>query len=432
MKWLNRITGRGKAGAEIPSIVAFHEIDTWLEKISESLFRGMGTNTIALYDEMADKREELRQNVSELRDAEPKADMPAQITKIGLLSRDKMVKLLYSLCDKIVIPAQTDYRTVLDFHKMASHSIESVLAKISKNIYYVRSLFPEEAREVETNLNQLRDILDRLVAPMKGKESKITDLSRVHALIKAIREQMAEIESERERIRVEEEERSAIEHEIELSERRLRMIEGESEWKRLKEYEAELTAIEEELNTLRQDINNLFTPLQKPLSLLKKQDRSGRVSLSPTVRKAITAILSSPVQALNEDEDIEDYLRSIRAVINEMDAIKERTRDRALKWIDHLLNSGTDMSGIRARYELLSSRAEELRRELSALEITNEKKRLEHAITAAKGQLTRLDDLIAKRRRGIESHAKELEAKEMMLQKELESITGKRIEVKFE
>ena len=428
MKWLNRITGR--AGTEIPSIVAFNEIDTWLEKISESLFRGMGTNTMALYDEMADKREELRQNVSELRDAEPKADMPAQITKIGLLSRDKMVKLLYSLCDKIVTPAQTDYRTVLDFHKMASHSIESVLAKISKNIYYVRSLFPEEAREVETNLNQLRDILDRLVAPMKGKESKIMDLSRVHALIKAIREQMAEIESERERIRVEEEERSAIEHEIELSERRLRMIEGESEWKRLKDYEAELTAIEEELNTLRQDINNLFTPLQKPLSLLKKQDRSGRVSLSPTVRKAITAILSSPVQALNED--IEDYLRSIRAVILEMDAIKERTRDRALKWIDHLLNSGTDMSGIRARYELLSSRAEELRRELSALEITKEKERLEHAITAAKGQLTRLDDLIAKRRRGIESQAKELEAKEIMLQKELENITGKRIEVKFE
>jgi len=428
MKWLNRITGR--AGAEIPSIVAFHEIDTWLEKISESLFRGMGTNTMALYDEMADKREELRQNVSELRDAEPKADMPAQITKIGLLSRDKMVKLLYSLCDKIVIPAQTDYRTVLDFHKMASHSIESVLAKISKNIYYVRSLFPEEAREVEANLNQLRDILDRLVAPMKGKESKIMDLSRVHALIKAIREQMAEIESERERIRVEEEERSAIEHEIELSERRLRTMEEESEWKRLKEYESELTAIEEELNTLKQDINNLFTPLQKPLSLLKKQDRSGRVSLPPTVRKAITAILSSPVQALNED--IEDYLRSIRAVINEMDAIKERTRDRALKWIDHLLNSGTDMLGIRARYELLSSRAEELRRELSALEITNEKEQLEHAITAAKGQLTRLDDLIAKRRRGIESHAKELEAKEMMLQKELENITGKRIEVKFE
>ena len=90
------------------------------------------------------------------------------------------------------------------------------------------------------------------------------------------------------------------------------------------------------------------------------------------------------------------------------------------------------MSGIRARYELLSSRAEELRRELSALEITNEKERLEHAITAAKGQLARLDDLIAKRRRGIESQAKELEAKEMMLQKELENITGKRIEVKFE
>jgi len=428
MKWLNRITGR--AVAEIPSIVAFHEMDTWLEKVSELLFRGLGTNTMALYEEIADKREELKQYISELRNAEPKADMPAQITKIGLLSRDKMVKLLYSLCDKIVIPSQTDYKTVLDFHNMAYHSIESVLAKIFKNIYYVRSLFPDEVREVETNLNQLRDILDRLIAPMKGKETKVIDLSRVHALIQRIREQMAEIESEKEKIRAEEEERAAIKHEIELSERKLQVIEEEAEWKRLKEYEAELTAIEEELNTLRQDINNLFTPLQKPLSLLKKQDRTGRINLSPTVRTVITSILSSPVQALNED--IEDYLRSIRAVILEMDALKERTRDRALKWIDHLLNTDTDLSGIRARYELLSSRAEEVRSKLSALEITKEKEGLEHAITAARGQLTRLDDLIAKRRRGIESQEKELVANEILLQKELEEITGKRIEVKFE
>ena len=430
MKWLNRITGRSRAVAEIPSIVAFHEMDTWLEKVSELLFRGLGTNTMALYEEIADKREELKQYISELRNAEPKADMPAQITKIGLLSRDKMVKLLYSLCDKIVIPSQTDYKTVLDFHNMAYHSIESVLAKIFKNIYYVRSLFPDEVREVEANLNQLRDILDRLIAPMKGKETKVIDLSRVHALIQRIREQMAEIESEKEKIRAEEEERAAIKHEIELSERKLQVIEEEAEWKRLKEYEAELTAIGEELNTLRQDINNLFTPLQKPLSLLKKQDRTGRINLSPTVRTVITSILSSPVQALNED--IEDYLRSIRAVILEMDALKERTRDRALKWIDHLLNTDTDLSGIRARYELLSSRAEEVRSKLSALEITKEKEGLEHAITAARGQLTRLDDLIAKRRRGIESQEKELVANEILLQKELEEITGKRIEVKFE
>ena len=428
MKWLNRITGR--AVAEIPSIVAFHEMDTWLEKVSELLFRGLGTNTMALYEEIADKREELKQYISELRNAEPKADMPAQITKIGLLSRDKMVKLLYSLCDKIVIPSQTDYKTVLDFHNMAYHSIESVLAKIFRNIYYVRSLFPDEVREVETNLNQLRDILDRLIAPMKGKETKVIDLSRVHALIQRIREQMAEIESEKEKIRAEEEERSAIKHEIELSERKLQVIEEEAEWKRLKEYEAELTAIGEELNTLIQDINNLFTPLQKPLSLLKKQDRTGRINLSPTVRTVITSILSSPIQALNED--IEDYLRSIRAVILEMDALKERTRDRALRWIDHLLNTDTDLSGIRARYELLSSRAEEVRSKLSALEITKEKEGLEHAITAARGQLTRLDDLIAKRRRGIESQEKELVANEILLQKELEEITGKRIEVKFE
>ncbi len=429
MKWLSRLTSN-RSGDEIPTIVSFHELDSWLDKVSNLIFRGMGTNTVALYEELEDKRDELRQCITELRDAEPRGDMPPQIMKIGLLSRDKMVKLLYSLCDRIVTPAntQTSYKTILEFYNRISTSMESVLWNISKSIYYVRSLFPEEVRAVEAELEQVRAILDRLVSPMKGKDRVIQNLSRVYGLMEEIRELMREIEVEEGRIRADEEECTTLRRGIELSEWRLEEIGSDAEWKQVVEYEAELRAIEHEQSTLRSDINNLFAPLQKPLSLLKKQDSTGRIALSPALRTAITSLMSPPVQALNAD--VETHLRSIKELMQDTKLMNDRKRVKTLKWIDHLLN--TDLSGIRARYDSLLSRAEEVRSRLSVLKIKDERDELEQAIKSARGQLTRLEEGIARRRRGIVSLEKELEARVKVLQTELGVITGKRIEVKFE
>lgn len=48
MKWLNRILGK----EEIPSTVAFGEIDSWLEVASKLLFHGLSTNAEQLYEEI--------------------------------------------------------------------------------------------------------------------------------------------------------------------------------------------------------------------------------------------------------------------------------------------------------------------------------------------------------------------------------------------
>jgi len=142
-KWLNRILGKEK----IPSTVAFDEIDSWLEVASKSLFHGLSTNADQLYEEISKIRERLEQHTSELHDAEPDENMPAQVAKIGLSNRDKMVKHLYSLTEKMLIPAQTDYKTVLSFYEKTTSSINFVFDKSSRTIYYVRSLFPEEVKD---------------------------------------------------------------------------------------------------------------------------------------------------------------------------------------------------------------------------------------------------------------------------------------------
>lgn len=427
MKWLDRIRGK----EEIPSTVPFDEIDSWLEMVSKWLFRGLSANADQLYGEIKEIRERLKQNIAELQDAEPIEDIPAPITKIGLSNRDKMVKHLYLLTEKILIPTQTDYKTVLSFYRVTASNIAFALgkSKSSKTIYHVRSLFPDEVKEVILDLDRLKAALNQLIAPVKGKESQIMYLERVPEIVRDIKGLKSEIEKEKEKVREQSKECSALEKRIGMDGRRLSAIEEKEEWMRFKELEIELSASEEELNALESNIRELFSPINKALNLLKKQDETGRHTLNPEERRALSSILSSPIRAL--DEGIRDSLLSIKNIIEGDDSIlKERKRDKTLKWIDHLLN--TELSSIKEKRARLQSRIEETKGELSNLTILKDRKEIERAIISAKGQLAQLQERIHRSKRHVVSLQEEVTEKERLLLEVLEGITGKKIEVKFD
>ncbi|MCW3140763.1 MAG: hypothetical protein N2V72_01075 [Methanophagales archaeon] len=424
-KWLNRILGKEK----IPSTVAFDEIDSWLEVASKSLFHGLSTNADQLYEEISKIRERLEQHTSELHDAEPDENMPPQIAKIGLSNRDKMVKHLYSLTEKMLIPAQTDYKTVLSFYEKTTSSINFVFDKSSRTIYYVRSLFPEEVKEVITDLKQLKTALDQLITPMKGKESQIMNLERASELAVDIKEVKSRIEKEKENVCALEAECSALERRIEMEGERLHAIEEQEEWTRFKELETELFSMKEELNALESDVSKLFSPINKALNLLKKQDETGRRTLTPETQRAISSILSSPIQALGKD--INGFLLSIRDIIEEdASSLKERKRDTTLKWIDHLLHS--ELSSIKGKHEGLQSRIEEVMGKLASMTILKEREELEKSIVSAKGQLSRLQGEVARTKRHVFSLEEELIEKKGLLSEVLEGIAGKKIDVEFD
>jgi hypothetical protein len=373
MKWLNRVIGKGK----IPSIITFDEIDDRLELLSQSLFRGLSTNTDQLYGMIGGTQESLKQNTTKLQEAEQDEKASDFVVKRGLPNRDIMVKHLRSLAEKILIPTQTDYKTVLSFYRVTISNLEFPFGKSLKNIRYVRSLFPDETKAIISDLKRLKILLNRLIAPIKGKEDLITDLEQVSEIIQDIKDLKSELGEEKEKVYGQEEECSALKSKIETEEKRLRAIEEGGEWTRFKALETKLYSLEDELNVLESDISNLFFPINKALSLLKKQDETGRHALTPEERKAILSILSSPIQALGEG-DVTDFLYSIKNVIEkEASILKDQKREKALKWINHLLN--IELSEIKGKRERLQSRIEETRGMISDMTILKDKEETEES-----------------------------------------------------
>jgi hypothetical protein len=426
MKWSNRVRGKRK----IPSVVTFDEIDSWLELVSQSLFRGLSTNTDQLYGMIGDTQKSLKQNTARLQDAERGGKASDFVAKRGLPNRDIMVKHLRSLAEKILIPTQTDYKTVLSFYRVSISNLEFPFGKSLKNIRYVRSLFPDETKAIISDLKRLKILLNRLIAPIKGKEDLIADLEQASEIIQDIKDLRSGLEEEKEKVYDQEEECSALKSKIETEKKRLRAIEEGKEWTRFKELKTKLSSLEDELNVLESDIGSLFFPLNKTLSLLKKQDETGRHTLTPEERKAILSILSSPIQALSEG-DVTDFLCSIKNVIEgEVSILKDQKREKALKWINHLLS--IELFEIKDKRERLQSRIEETRGAISSMTILKDKEETEESIVSVNRQLTRLQEGKARSKRHTVSLEAELTEKKRLLLEALERIARKEIEVKFD
>ncbi len=425
MKWLSRIFGREK----IPTTIAFDGIYAWLDTASGALFPGLSTTASRLYEEMKDVRDRLGQNTSELRDAEPAEHIPAPIAKSGLTARDKMVKHLNSMVEKMSIPTQTDYKTVLSFHRTTTSSMEFTLAMPRRNIYCVRSLFPDEVEKVFSNLDRLKTLLNQLIAPLAEKESQIMNLDRVPEIVRSVKDIKSTIEREKEVVDNREKEVFALEKRLEADKERMRLLEEGEEWTRFKELEIKLSSLEKELNTLEANLAMLFSPIDKALKLLKRQDETGRHTLALGERRALSSILSSPIHAL--DGDVDDFLRTLRSIIEgDVLPLKGRGREKAVKWIDHLLDA--EISSIKGRHDSLQLDIKEIKGRLSNTTILKDRREIERTIVSTEGQLAQLREGIERSKRHIDSLEKNLAGEVRRLLEALENIAGKKIDVEFD
>lgn len=413
----------------MPTTITFDGIGAWLDTASGALFPGLSTTASRLYGEINDVQDRLRQNISELQDAKPAEHIPAPITKSGFTTRNKMVKHLNYLVEKMSTPTQTDYKTILSFHKTTTSSIKFALAMPRKNIYCIRSLFPDEVENVFSNLDRLKTLLNQLITPLVEKESQIMNLERVPEIVQNVKNIKSTIEGGKGMVNDREEKALALEKRIEVDEERMRMLEEGGEWMRFKELETELSSLEKELNMLEADLAKAFLPIDKALRLLKKQDETGRHTLAPGERRVLSSILSSPIRAL--DENVGDFLRALRNIIEgDVLPLKGRRRDKTLKWIDHLLNA--EISSIRGRHDLLQSKNEETKDQLSGLTIFKDKRNIERTIISAKDQLARLQEGTDRSKKHMVSLEENLAGEVRLLLEALENIAGKKVDVELD
>ncbi|HDS46353.1 MAG TPA: hypothetical protein ENN68_09820 [Methanomicrobia archaeon] len=427
MKWLSRLRGREEIA--LPTTVAFEELDAWLAQVSQSLLGDLSANAEQGYTAIRESRARLRQRVAELETADSTEQVPDRIVKIGLTSRKKMVKHLEAITEKVTLPATSDYHTIIAFHRETTAALEFPFGKSRTNIYCVRSLFPNEIKEIITELNHLRSGLDLLIAPLQGKEEQLLALERVPELAASIEDLRAELVRERQHHLQQENELTTLNQRIEAARKGLQTLEAGEEWQQFVALERERSALKAELGELELNVQKLFAPLSKPLTLLMKQDESGRLRLAQADRRAILSLLESPGEAL--EGDVTGSLTSIKELIeSDPTVLKDRKRENALSWLAKLLE--LDLVSIVEKRRSLESQITELSTSCAHATIRQEKEERERALSAAQEQRTQAQDERERAAKRIASLDADLAHQKQFLGAALADLAGKEIKLVLE
>ena len=427
MKWLSRL--RGREEITVPTTVAFEELDAWLAQASKSLFGDLSANAEQGYAAIRESRDRLRHHVAELGDADSTEQVPDRIVKIGLTSRKKMVKHLQAITEKLTPPAQTDHHTIIAFHRETTAALEFPFGKSQTNIYCVRSLFPNEIKEIINELNQLRSGLDLMIAPLKGKEQQLRASERVPELAASSKQLRLELLQEREHLSNQENELKTLNQRIEHERKQQLMLEASEEWHRFTTLERERSALHAELSELESNVQKLFAPLSKPLMLLLKQDESGRLTLAQADRRAISSLLESPSTAL--EGDITGSLSSIKGLIeDDPTVLKDRKRESALSWLDKLLKA--DLDSIAEKRRRILSQIAEVEASCVNAAIRHEKEERARALSSAQEELAQAQEERERAKKRIAMLEADLVKTKQFLDAILTELAGKEIELVLE
>lgn len=423
LKWFDKIFSR-EDKAEMP--IPFSSIDAWLEEKTRAWF-DLRTQARGLHREIEETLDKLEKSVSELEEAEPEGRLPMRLVKAGCDNRDKLVKQLRALLGKTRIPDNTDYETILGFHRNTSQNIRSFLENTRKSQQYSKALFLGETKQVISGIRSLSSLLEKLVEPIREREEEIGALAQAKDKIKRIRDISARLENEK---KIEDELKIRLfsrEKALRDSENRLRELKEGEEWGRWKLEEEELQALKIELVRLEGDITSLFSPLNKALDRLRKQCDSGRYTLKPEFREVLNQLLIEPVRAGEVGAFLEELKKLVEGDILKLTPGKQ---DKTLEQIDYLLKTNTFASSKKKHGEI-QKKVMLLEDSLSRSMVKKDISRIEGEISSGGEEVSGIKKDIESSQKRIRDLEQELASTRISLEDSLSRVAGKKIALAY-
>lgn len=323
------------------------------------------------YAEIKNTLEKLKHDIDRLRKAKPKEGISDALRIRGVPNRDVMVSNLNAV-QKISVPREKDYRSVMSFYREASSALEVPFGKLSYNIRFVRAVFPEEFSAVVSDVKRLRSLLNYLVAPARKKEDTIRAIDHSREVIEEI-EALLSSESS-----------GGVEESVEDLEKRLgnereriKQLKSSEQWMRYETSERDLSQESDELQRKEAGLDSVLSPIRKTLSLLKKEDETGKRTLLPEEREAVNALLLSPLKTILEGNVKEQLLLVNRALEGDTIINAER-RERALRDLEAILSF--DFSSGVKEVERLRKEVEKTEQKVAGMKIRGEVERAERNV----------------------------------------------------
>jgi len=393
VKWLNKILGKQKQQKQqkqqkprTADTVAFSDLGDWVSDRTKAELGGFFESAAQIFAEIEETKAELIRDIESLKAAEP-PELPSRVLRVGFAARDSLIKQINVMIDRISTPVM-DYPDIMEFCRSIDTALDATIEKSTKSHHRAKYLFPKEVgavfadlRSIKISLAKLRDLLDREGAKIKGFDGITDTIQRIGDITRDIVAGNSTIKKNGSKT-------DEIKREISDCSAKLEQMSQSKEWSSFVELEDKLKERELEVSNIKNNVSELFIPLNKALNRMKKQSESGRYTLSKKQKELLDVCLENPISA--DVADVNDFLVEMLQIVESGAlGLKDKKRDKIVDKIDQIMDS---FAPKKERYDTLKSETHELGHRISDLTISKTKTALEGQLAEKNKEIAQIDE----------------------------------------
>jgi len=423
LKWLKKIFSKENAvedrNEEAPVTLALSHVKDWLDERSQE--PELERNLRSLYDSIERVAKDLEGDLLALERAEPKEDASPRLLKAGSATREKLVRQMRGLSDRVAPPAKADPGSAKEYHSTMMKHLQNTVQKFGRAQRYTAAIFPREVEMINSDLGTISRHLSDLGEMISEREASLEAFVEATDLASQVRERRDQIESLKAEIAGDEELLATLrdqerDHQQDI-ETWSRSDEGRRNFDERKVMEQKLR----ERDQIEMGMADLVSPLAKAVSRIMKQDDSDRIALQH--REVFEELSSSPVRAL--EGDVSGALLELKSKVDLL-GLRDKKRDRIIEQIDHLLEE-RPLEVLKARHHRLNGEIEDLERSLSRS--GRETARLRERRDQVRQKTPALEAAIEERRKSLTALEERLSKDLADLKEKLGEIAGENLEI---
>jgi DNA repair exonuclease SbcCD ATPase subunit len=419
----------GKKQDEKPVIqLDLEELGDWLAKRIEKRKKEAVEGLTHGVEEILNARESAKEIVKNLGEYEFPPDLKKKVFKPVLTSKPAYVKAMLDALGSIGSRDPEGYEELKEFYSATQKSMKTIEKVQLGKGRYLAVTFREDMLKIGGALNTILEAVKSLGEGIKEAEKELTELedliARARELRKKIDSASTSPEGQRRGKALRKEKRR-------LEEKLGHLLEGRAYHERL-ELEARLEELQEEESDIRMKVINIIGPYGRGFRKLRKLMERDKVNYGD--RRTLDNYLSNPFDTFALEERGCSKIRYLIGALGE--AIHEGTLRLGKKEKEKVLYKITEesgkLTGLWEELHRLRKEAAEIQRKLRRSKVLQRKEALEREISVIEEELKHMDEEWKARIEEEEKLRAELPELLGELQKDVESLTGRRLKLRIQ
>jgi len=427
---LERIFGKKEETTEqvlSKQIFSIEDVEKFLSTNFDGRFQTFKEDASKIYKEMQPVAVNMQKSLDDLVRVDFKERVDSQLLQNVIGHRKSFAHKMEVMIEKIKKPMQSDLDSILEFNESISSAISEANNKTVKDYHFLKILFEKEAQKTFENFKILSEKSNNFENLINSNRENLFSIRSAQSELQSIKEETRNLNQIKEHLKTLNAKLSDLKSEHDSLKEDLEKFKNGKDWLHFNELLEKKKIIEEKVSSLKSQILQDTSQINKPLRKFKNLVDKGVVKIED---KKIPKYVASTLDALIEEKNPET-IRSILEMVQKnisKGRIKLKDKEKTIVEIKRILDNNLFEDFLK-KYILLTKDLEKLREDITTHTASSIKNKMENQIEDIERDIKMTSLEMKKIKKQTKKTKNSIKERKITLEKTLTLLTERKISI---